>query len=333
MGIKPVGHNAGRVRTARVNANTLVRKKDMTKGIKGEETDSTSDLISLSDQAKMGHKVGETTGMAGRKGSKTTSGKTDEDEKIRSDREEQLDLFTHSEETEEKPHVQEKTPQQLEQELKSASEKMGNAINSLPPEKQQVIADLNQKVYQKATEEEQRTGVPQNRGAMLAKEVIGNEQLQDQQGLQQAAGNFLNKDLAYNQGLLQQAAVGNPQAVAGDPQGFNRAMQNPGLDPLTAMGGGIPPGGGVPPGATPTPAPGSSHTDTAINQQRIQSDMQEARTIYTQMAAERQKWMMRMWQIMMDTQTKINEIIQSVALNRAKKSDEIAQKWIAVIQQ
>jgi hypothetical protein len=62
-----------------------------------------------------------------------------------------------------------------------------------------------------------------------------------------------------------------------------------------------------------------------------QDDAQQANMFFQQMAADRQKWMMELWKIWQDTQTKIFEIMQSVVLNRAQVQDKMAEKWAAVL--
>lgn len=57
------------------------------------------------------------------------------------------------------------------------------------------------------------------------------------------------------------------------------------------------------------------------------SDFQEALTIQSQMQADTQKQTMRRWQIQQDTQTKQNEIMQDVNVNKAKTNDKMFQKW------
>ena len=61
--------------------------------------------------------------------------------------------------------------------------------------------------------------------------------------------------------------------------------------------------------------------------QLVNSDVQQAQTIATQMMADNQKQQMRRWQIMQDTQTKIFEIQQDVTVNKAKTQDKMFNKW------
>lgn len=91
------------------------------------------------------------------------------------------------------------------------------------------------------------------------------------------------------------------------------------------------------PGAPPTEPPANTPpmptpaSDAAQRAKQMQDDMQAAQTIYMQMAADRQKWLMEMWKIIQDTQTAIFQIIQSVVLQREKVSMECAEKWAAVL--
>lgn len=52
------------------------------------------------------------------------------------------------------------------------------------------------------------------------------------------------------------------------------------------------------------------------------TDLQQAQTIYTQIAADAQKQQTQRWKIMTDTQTKIFEITQDVTTNKAKAADK-----------
>lgn len=112
-----------------------------------------------------------------------------------------------------------------------------------------------------------------------------------------------------------------------------------GLSPYVPGGGGNgaappPPGGGAPPppGSGPgTPPPGMSQADAARNWQQYQQDQQQVQQIWMQMAADRQKWMMEMWKILQDTQTKMYEIMSSAILYRQQVSDKVQGMWDAVI--
>ena len=52
------------------------------------------------------------------------------------------------------------------------------------------------------------------------------------------------------------------------------------------------------------------------------TDMQQAQTIYTQVASDAKKQQTERWKIMQDTQTKIFEITQDVTVNKAKTADK-----------
>ena len=52
------------------------------------------------------------------------------------------------------------------------------------------------------------------------------------------------------------------------------------------------------------------------------TDMQQAQTIFSQVAADAQKQRAERWKIMQDTQTKIFEITQDVTVNKAKTADK-----------
>lgn len=102
------------------------------------------------------------------------------------------------------------------------------------------------------------------------------------------------------------------------------AIPNESRNADTQAGAGVPPGNG-PPNNPP------SASDIAAKQKAVQDDMQQAQTIYAQMAAERQKWLMKMWEIIQDTQTKIMEIMEGAAVKRSKSMDTIAAKWAACL--
>lgn len=55
------------------------------------------------------------------------------------------------------------------------------------------------------------------------------------------------------------------------------------------------------------------------------TDLQQAQTIYTQIAADAQKQRAERWKVMSDTQTKIFEITQDVTVNKAKAADKAFQ--------
>ena len=106
--------------------------------------------------------------------------------------------------------------------------------------------------------------------------------------------------------------------------------------PPTTLAGNIPPGGKLPPGAGVSqpgalPPPGSSATDAANHFKAVNDDLQNAYTIYAQMAANRQKWMMKLWEILQDLQTSIFEIIQSVILRREQAMDSVHKAWVRAI--
>lgn len=65
----------------------------------------------------------------------------------------------------------------------------------------------------------------------------------------------------------------------------------------------------------------SQANQAAVLQQQL-SDMQQARTIHTQIAAEARKSEMQRWQIAAELQTKIHAITAEVTVNKAKMSDK-----------
>jgi hypothetical protein len=130
-----------------------------------------------------------------------------------------------------------------------------------------------------------------------------------------------------------------PQAAAAEPE-VNPQAAAAVADPVQGAPGEVPPGtvppgsvppGSVPPGSVPPGDPGGSRTDYATRAKAQQDDAQQANMIFQTMAADRQKWMMELWKIWQDTQTKIFEIMQSVVLHRAQVQDKMAEKWAAVL--
>ena len=71
----------------------------------------------------------------------------------------------------------------------------------------------------------------------------------------------------------------------------------------------------------------SSLTSIMAQQQMQATDAQNATTIGVQIQADAQKQQMQRWQILEDTQTKIQQIQQEVTVNRAKTQDKIHDKW------
>ena len=67
--------------------------------------------------------------------------------------------------------------------------------------------------------------------------------------------------------------------------------------------------------------------------QMFTSDMQQAQTIYTQIAADAQKQRMERFKIMADLQTKIFEITQDITVNKAKTADKAYTQMDAYIKQ
>ncbi len=66
----------------------------------------------------------------------------------------------------------------------------------------------------------------------------------------------------------------------------------------------------------------TNYANAAAMMQMQATDMQQAQTIYTQIAANAQKQRTERWKIMTDTQTKIFEITQDVTVNKAKTADK-----------
>lgn len=306
-----------------------VRKRDLEGDKKSDRV--AQDQVSLSEQSKRGRKAGETTGIAGRKGAeetkKTGSRNTDKAEVKTEEKKETSQLG------------QEKTLKDYEKSLFAAGEKMSNEIKNLPPEKKEILAQIEEEVNQYAESTEQTIGQKVDRSALFAQRVMNDDRLKDQKSLKDSASNYLKVhgeyDKAFNQDLS------NRIARAGGPVGMTPEMLSAmGGAPLPGGPGQAPPGepgapGQTPPGQQPgqpgAPVSETPMTDAANKAKMAQDDMQQARSIYMQMAADRQKWMMKMWEILQDLQTQIMEIMQGVAMRRAAKMDAIAAKWAAVL--
>ncbi|MHB2020776.1 MAG: hypothetical protein ACYCW6_27880 [Candidatus Xenobia bacterium] len=177
------------------------------------------------------------------------------------------------------------------------------------------------------------------RAAQLQKQTQGGEKIPTPVFVAQALNEAIQQDqgklsdpkmaatfVAGNQLLSSYlAAQGGQQGQGAQPGG---GIPNiPGqLDPSGQAGAN---GSTLPPGAAA--APTSSYTDQATRQKAVQDDLQQAQTIYMQMAADRQKWFMRWWQIMQDLQTSIFETIQGVAQRRQQAQYKASQAWSQVM--
>jgi hypothetical protein len=140
-------------------------------------------------------------------------------------------------------------------------------------------------------------------------------------------------------------AMASPQAAAPEPmtaepagpaQGQPFAGANMGPSPNMAGGGGAIPPGMLPPGAGgPTPGSippgGGNAAATAQAAMASQQDIQQAQTIYWQMAADRQKAITDMWKIFQDLSTTIFQKMQEVMIYRQQVMDKISQKWSEVL--
>ena len=91
--------------------------------------------------------------------------------------------------------------------------------------------------------------------------------------------------------------------------------------PGTGSGGpGAPGGPGGPEGPTPGPGQpgGMSQTEYWTRQKAIEDDANQARTIYMQIAADRQKAMVKMFEILQSTRMDLYATMQSLMVNRCK---------------
>ena len=88
---------------------------------------------------------------------------------------------------------------------------------------------------------------------------------------------------------------------------------------VTGGGGG---GGGLTIGGGGGGGGGGDQANQAAKYQMQATDMQQAQTVMTQIAADAQKQQMERWKIMQDVQTKMFEISQDVTVNKAKTADK-----------
>ncbi len=72
---------------------------------------------------------------------------------------------------------------------------------------------------------------------------------------------------------------------------------------------------------------GGGQSLAAAQNQMAVTDREQAATIGVETQASAQKEQMRRFQIQKDLQTKQNEIMQDVALNKAKTGDKMSQQW------
>jgi hypothetical protein len=61
--------------------------------------------------------------------------------------------------------------------------------------------------------------------------------------------------------------------------------------------------------------------------QVLVDSQQDALTIYQQIAADIERQAMKQWKILRDTQSKIFEIAQDVAVNKGQTQDKMFEKW------
>jgi hypothetical protein len=134
-------------------------------------------------------------------------------------------------------------------------------------------------------------------------------------------------DIETQEGTESRADTGTIQGRAETPA--DKSLH--GEQSMYIMGGPGSPPPGSPHLPSPNEQPSASFADTAAKTKESQEDMQKAQTIYAEMAASRQKWLMQMWQIVQDTQTAIMQMLQESALRKAKMMDTCAAKWAACL--
>ncbi|MFP4497399.1 MAG: hypothetical protein ACLFQV_04240, partial [Vulcanimicrobiota bacterium] len=147
-----------------------VRKRDL-KNNKDATDIQNDDHISLSDQAKMGQKVGESTGMAGRKGSK----KTKKDDKARKHKTgmDRVELG-HEEERQTQETGRDNTFQASRErvetsfkEMQKTGSRFTEVLQGASPDEKKVLGGLQQQVEQFAQNHEQQTGQKVDRTALF----------------------------------------------------------------------------------------------------------------------------------------------------------------------
>ncbi|MFP4497435.1 MAG: hypothetical protein ACLFQV_04425, partial [Vulcanimicrobiota bacterium] len=163
--------------------------------------------------------------------------------------------------------------------------------------------------------------------ALFAQAVMADERLNQNPQLAKAAGNHIEATMKHDQETMQMMAAAAPQGAPPMPGPARSEAAAPGGD----NGAAAPPADGTAPADGAAPPPAGQHTEAAQKQKAQQDDLLQARTIYMEMAAERQKWMAKMWQILQDTQNAIMNIMQEVSLRRAATQDALAAKWAATL--
>ena len=78
--------------------------------------------------------------------------------------------------------------------------------------------------------------------------------------------------------------------------------------------------GGSGAGMNPFITPNATNQASILQQQL--SDIQQAKTVHTQIAAEAKKAQTQRWQIMAELQTKIHQITSEVTVEKAKAADK-----------
>lgn len=78
-------------------------------------------------------------------------------------------------------------------------------------------------------------------------------------------------------------------------------------------------------------SPGMTSEEYLAKMQQAQQESEKLQEIMLQMFAERQKHMMKLWQIMQDLNTHIYETMQATAAARYKSTEFFANKWAAVL--
>ncbi len=136
------------------------------------------------------------------------------------------------------------------------------------------------------------------------------------------------------------AAASAGSSTASDPTGASAAGGGGGKQPPTSntpwppgMGPNGQPGNfGSPVGGPPYGTAGNTFTDYATRQKAIQDDLNQAQTIYMQMAADRYKWMSTMMRIWQDMRTSVLENILGATKNMVTQFEKIQDGFIQLLE-
>jgi hypothetical protein len=139
---------------------------------------------------------------------------------------------------------------------------------------------------------------------------------------------------AANAGPVKNAAGGaQPTAAGNGAGGGGNGVNTPWPPAAGGNNGGQQPGNiGSQLGAGQYGTAGNTFTDVATRQKAIQDDLNQAQTIYMQMAADRYKWLSTMQRIWMDMRTSVLENILGATKNAIQNMEKIQDGFIQLME-